>query len=270
MTGTNVIKGFFEQSRIINALILKELRTRFGNKKLGLIWIFIEPLLHIAVLLIIKLVILGRGGMDPEHYVLFVISGLIPFFVISKTYTRVMSGAEGGSVRAMLIFPMINMFDVALTRAVFEMVSQFLVLTVILFGLFFWGFDFEFNYLFTAILFFPLFAFFGLGFGVLLRGVVAIFPNFGIFVRAMNRLLYLTSGIIIPIDQRLSDQMLEYASYNPITHLLECFRDALFVHHDALSLFLNWQYAFYIGAVSLILGTMIEKRYMHRILANDE
>ena len=45
----NAMRGVLPQLEVIQALILRETRTRFGDHQLGFLWAFIEPLLWILM-----------------------------------------------------------------------------------------------------------------------------------------------------------------------------------------------------------------------------
>src|SRR5438067_12602576 len=72
------------QCRVIQALIIRETRTRFGDAKLGYGWALLEPILHITMLsAVFSLMMQGRPPIG-THFFIFYLTGLIRY-----------SGADG-------------------------------------------------------------------------------------------------------------------------------------------------------------------------------
>ena len=75
------LPGFGErlrtQCRVIQALIIRETRTRFGDAKLGYGWAVLEPILHITMLsAVFSLLMQGRPPIG-THFFIFYFTGLI-------------------------------------------------------------------------------------------------------------------------------------------------------------------------------------------------
>ena len=45
---SNIGGGIQEMGRVIHALILRDMRTRFGRHHLGYIWAFLEPIITVG------------------------------------------------------------------------------------------------------------------------------------------------------------------------------------------------------------------------------
>ena len=82
-----IIEGAAIQWRVISALIMREMQTRFGRHNLGFLWLFLEPLVLGTVLGLMHSAH-GRsmpGGVDPF---LFSIVGYVPFFMFRSVVNR--------------------------------------------------------------------------------------------------------------------------------------------------------------------------------------
>jgi tetratricopeptide (TPR) repeat protein len=78
------LPGFAErlrtQCRVIQALIIRETRTRFGDAKLGYGWALLEPILHITMLsAVFSLLMQGRPPIG-THFFIFYFTGLIRYY----------------------------------------------------------------------------------------------------------------------------------------------------------------------------------------------
>lgn len=80
-------KGMAVQVRVIKALMIRELTTRFGRENIGFLWVMVEPLLF-AVLV----GIMWRWLKGPDEHgvgiVAFVASGYIPLTFLRHSFQR--------------------------------------------------------------------------------------------------------------------------------------------------------------------------------------
>ena len=117
---TSFAAGWRIQRRVIGALMIRELVTRFGRENIGFLWIMVEPLLFAGMVGFI-----WRYMKGPEEHgvsiVAFVASGYIPmtFFrhAVMRT-TRVFS--VNGSL---LYHRQIKVLDFIFVRVLIEMIG---------------------------------------------------------------------------------------------------------------------------------------------------
>ncbi len=79
--------GFEVQKVTVEALFLREIRTRFGKFRLGYLWAILEPSAHLLILLGIFGYIMHRT-MPDISFPVFLLNGLIPFFIFSSISKR--------------------------------------------------------------------------------------------------------------------------------------------------------------------------------------
>lgn len=85
--------GFEVQKVTVEALFLREIRTRFGKFRLGYLWAILEPSAHLLILLGIFGYIMHRT-MPDISFPVFLLNGLIPFFIFSSISKRSVSAIE--------------------------------------------------------------------------------------------------------------------------------------------------------------------------------
>ncbi|MFD1830695.1 ABC transporter permease [Streptomyces desertarenae] len=101
------VRQLWERRHFILAFSRAKLHAQYSQAKLGQLWQVLTPLLNAAVYyFIFGLLLQGRGGMQNDEYVPFLVTGV---FVFTFTQTSVMSGVRSisgnlGLVRA-LHFP---------------------------------------------------------------------------------------------------------------------------------------------------------------------
>lgn len=81
----NVFKDIFEYRELLKTSVKKEIRGRYKNSFLGVIWSFLNPLLQIAVYAIVFPLILRN---TQENYVIFLCCGLIPWTFFATGINR--------------------------------------------------------------------------------------------------------------------------------------------------------------------------------------
>jgi capsular polysaccharide transport system permease protein len=102
--------SFSIQHRVIGALLMREIITRYGRRNIGFLWLFIEPMLFTLGLVFLRNMIFGRsyGGLPLEGFLLTGYSVLMLFRnIVSKLKSSI--GANQGllyhhNVRVMDLF----------------------------------------------------------------------------------------------------------------------------------------------------------------------
>lgn len=85
--------GFEVQKVTVEALFLREIRTRFGKFRLGYLWAILEPSAHLLILLGILGYVMHRT-MPDISFPVFLLNGLIPFFIFSSISKRSIGAIE--------------------------------------------------------------------------------------------------------------------------------------------------------------------------------
>lgn len=136
-------KGWDIQTRVIGALMLRELTTRFGRENIGFLWIMVEPLLF-AVLV----GLLWRAMKGPLEYgvdiIAFVVSGYIPLVFFRSSVSRAVNSFTANG--SLMYHRQIKVLDILLVRFLIEMIGHmmaylFIALALGAFGLFPWPHD---------------------------------------------------------------------------------------------------------------------------------
>jgi capsular polysaccharide transport system permease protein len=129
MTQVPLPVAFRVQSDVIGALILRELHTRFGRQNIGYLWLFAEPLLlAIAVALLHSQSHLPVAGGVLS--IPFAISGYTLFIMFRSMVSRAETMLEAN--RPLLNHRQVTILDMAVARALLELASTAVVLTLLL------------------------------------------------------------------------------------------------------------------------------------------
>lgn len=131
-------EGWRVQIRVIHALMIRELTTRFGRENIGFLWIMVEPLLFAGLVALV-----WRFAKGPEEHgvsvIAFVVSGYIPITLFRHGVNRsVLAFSINGSL---LYHRQIKIMDFITARFAVEVLGGmmayiFVALLLMLFGLF--------------------------------------------------------------------------------------------------------------------------------------
>lgn len=115
-----LISGWRIQRRVIGALMMRELITRFGRENIGFLWIMAEPLLFAVLVGLIWQFIKGQQ----EHgigIVAFVASGYIPLVMFRTTMSRAVRVFTANG--SLLYHRQVTLVDLILVRFIIELIG---------------------------------------------------------------------------------------------------------------------------------------------------
>jgi len=127
----NFIDSLKIQSRIIGALLLREILTRYGRHNIGFFWLFVEPMIFNLGVLLIRLTAHERTfGLD---IVAFVSTGYATILLWRNTINRCGNALEPN--RSLLHHRNVRVFDIFVSRILLEIAGttlSFLIISSIL------------------------------------------------------------------------------------------------------------------------------------------
>lgn len=259
LTLRDLRNGFAVQNRIIVALYLRELRTRFGEMKLGYAWALIEPLVHIGIMVTI-FSILGRHPPLGTSFEAFFLNGYVTYTLFSQISQR--SAQAITANRGLLTFPIVRNMDVVWARIILETATvccSFALLVAI------------FGYLdipvipadaFDYILAFSSILALGAGMGILNAALTPMFKWWMMFHSWMSKFQFFFAGIFFMPD-RMPPAVRDILIWNPLTHCIVWIREAFYAGYD--SAILDKGYPFFVSLVLAIVGMTVERVFRRQV-----
>ena len=245
----------------ITALLLRELQTRFGQYRLGYLWVFLEPLLSIGVMLIIFGAIRHQvaPGID---FVVFLVNGIIPFFMFRTGVMQAMSAVR--SNKGLFSYKPVKPIDAVLARNILELILKFIAYIGFSAALLWFGFHISFDYIPQLLGYWVLLFIFTLGCSLIFMVIADFSSEIQKFLSAVFLILYLASGVIFSI-KIIPAEFRDYMLYNPLIHIFELMRNAVsptytLVDGISLSYFIVWL------IVVLFIGLLLYKRFEKRMV----
>ena len=133
------------RSRVIGALIIREIYTRFGRANMGFIWVFFEPFLFVFLIVAFRsalesrLAVEATGVHSAVPLIPFLISGYAPFLLFRNTATMFINCLRSNV--ALLYHRQIQSLDMFVARISIEFCGSYSAFWVLTLASWFFGFS---------------------------------------------------------------------------------------------------------------------------------
>jgi capsular polysaccharide transport system permease protein len=244
------------------ALMLREAVSRLFATRISWIWVFMEPVMHIAYLLYLYTTVrvFTVGELDTA---IWLTVGLLGYFMFRSTSDEVTGAAAQNT--ALFAYRQVKPVDTQLARAFLEgfMLMMLCMGAALVLKLEGHLIDFE-DPLGIMAVYFALWVM-GLGLGMCLTPLYAGVREARIAVKFVMRPLYLISGVIFPLNS-LPPDIREILMWNPIANGVELARFAITSNYAVIpEASAGYFYGFTL--VILFIGLALQRRFANLIAA---
>ncbi len=215
--------GLVVMNSSIRALFLRELQTRFGQYRLGYLWVLLEPLFTIGVMVILFGSIMHKI-LPGISYEVFLINGIIPFLMFRAGVTLSMSAVR--SNQGLFSYKPVKPIDAMLARNFLELFLKFIAYTAFSLVFIWMGYDISFSYLPKLLGYWLILFIFMVAFSLVFMVLADFSKEIEKFISVAFLLLYLMSGVLYSI-QIIAQEYREYLLWNPLIHIFELMRNAV-------------------------------------------
>ena len=218
------INVFLTQLRIVEALMIRHAMSRFGRKGLGIFWIFAEPMLLCAAVMLMWSIL----GLQKGHGI-----GIVPFALSSYSLVTLWRHICADSIRPLhrsvnlLYHRNIQPFDVILATTVLETLAGFTAFLIAYTLLFIFGLVAELSDPLLLIAAWCLMAWFGMAFGLLIAGLTELSDTASHFVQPFLYVTLPATGTFYMVLW-LPQSLQETALWSPLVQIFELFRAGMF------------------------------------------
>lgn len=216
------------QIAVTHALLIRELRTRFGRYRLGLFWALLEPVMQICIFMAM-FYFRGRSTVGGLELPLFLATGIAPFLYFKKVISQSMGAVSAN--RNLLIYRQVRVFDPFFTRFILEAGISFITLLTIIAGSWWIGFDVEVVNSLRFVLVYTILSFFAFGLSLIFGVLNTLYPEPGKFIPVILRPLMFISGTFFSINE-MPRSVQELLLWNPLIHAFELMRSCFSFHYD--------------------------------------
>jgi ABC-type polysaccharide/polyol phosphate export permease len=243
---------------MIWALAWKNIRVKYKNSILGLLWSLINPL----IFLLIFSYVFGTAFKEIENYRLFALTGLILWSIFPVATTQMIQSVLDGapilkslSVSTM-IFPM---------SAMVSSLIQFLFTLIPFSGLMiYFGYQPSPELLFIIPVII-LYLFFILGISLVLCAVNIYFRDVGLLWNTMMPAIFYFTPIAYPLHL-IPENIQWILQLNPVFHFIQPFREIIYLHQ--IPGIFEWVTMCFISFICLITGLIIFKKLERGFIAH--
>ncbi len=248
--------------RIVFALVMREMTTRYTRLAGGYLWAIVEPVAAIALLSFV----FSQAFRSPPvgvSFALFYATGYLPLMLYTDLSEKTASAINFS--RQLLFYPAVTFVDALLARFLLNLLTQVLVFTLVIGGILLIGDararpDFE-----RLVLALSMGAALGFGFGAINCLLFSIFPIWQRLWGVLSRPLFIISCLFYTFES-LPSAYQDILWFNPLVHVVGEMRAGLYPTYDAP--YVSRAYVFGLSLVTAVFGLLLLRRFKSRIL-ND-
>lgn len=242
---------FVTHLRIVSALLIREMSTRFGNKPGGYIWALLDPVAHVLMLTIIFQAIAHLPPLGTS-FTLFFATGYIGFHFFQGTASYLNDALKAN--RALLSYPNVSPIDTLVARLFLQMGTMSMVAFIVLgvaISTLHMPITLDWIAVLTAVLAAAM-----LALGVSLCNTVLFLrsPLYEKLYQIAMKPSFMLSGVFF-LPDALPHPFREIIAYNPIVHIVMLFRKGFYPEYRASTLdldyLLSWIFVCLLGGLTL-------------------
>lgn len=237
----NIFKKIYNYRELLKTNVKKEIRGRYKNSFLGILWSFLNPLLQLLVYSVIFGALLAGGD---ETYPIYICVALIPWTYFTTAISQASFTVIGNAdIIKKVYFPReILPISVVTSGAVNFVISTIIILAFVIFsgvGLSWYIVLYPFILLIQYILL--------LGISFIVSSVTVYFRDLEHIIGVVLMAAFYATPIVYNIAQ-LPHTLQVLVNLNPMTHLINAYRDIFYYHQMP-----NMEILFILLGISLVL-----------------
>ena len=256
----NFFKNLYKYRELLKTCVKKDIRGKYKNSFLGILWSFLYPLLQIAVYAFVFGKILGACE---DNYSVFICCGLVPWTFFSSALNRcAFVMVENSNILKKVYFPReILPISVVTSEAVNFVISTIVILGFVLFS----GIGISRFWIFYPFILLILYIFL-VAISLIVSCVTVYFRDLQHFIGVFLQLLFYATPIAYSAS-RVPSSFSWVLKLNPIAYVIEGFR-AIFIYHkmpDLTSLLVVGAVGLLLFVLGYLLFNKLQKRFAEEL-----
>lgn len=243
------------QKRVIGALLMREIITRYGRNNIGFLWLFVEPML-----MTLMIVLLWKYARAAHFSSLNIIAFMITGYPMAMMWRNASNRAIGAIVanQSLLYHRNVRVLDTIFARMFLEIMGASIAQIVIMATFIFLGWMPMPHDVFYMTLAWFLMAWFAIGLGLVICSIAFYFDAFGKLWGTFSFILLPISGALFFVYS-LPQNIQSYALYLPMIHGTEMFRHGYF--GNVIPTFENPWYLILCNIVLTLFGLLLVRQF---------
>ena len=246
-----IFKNLYQYRELLKTNVKNEIRGRYKNSILGVLWSLLNPLLQLAVYALIFPLILKN---DIPYYTIFVCVGLIPWTFFTTTVNQAaFTIIANGNIIKKVYFPReILPISVVTSNAVNFVISTIIILAfVIIYGL---GVT-PYMLLYPFILLIQYILLLGISF--ILSSITVYFRDLEHIIGIILMVMFYATPIVYSLDT-LPEPFVTIMQLNPMAHIIEGYRSIFY--YQTMPNMNNLLILLALSIILLVIGYFIFKK----------
>lgn len=251
MIKMSIFKELYQYRELLITNVKKEIRGKYKGSFLGILWSFLNPLLMVLVYAIVFPYLMR---MKQENYLIYLITGIIPWIFFSTTITTGCNciWINGGIIKKVYFPRAILPISIVASSLVNFLISCIIILLFVIFG----GVGLSINVLWLPIIA-VIQSLFCLGLLFILSAIDVYVRDVEYIVGFIINLLFYCTPIVYSVD--MFPIKFRYILYlNPMTHFIDAYRNIFY--YKVSPHFSSLLTIFFIGLLVLGFGYVIFKK----------
>lgn len=247
------------QFRVIGALLMREIITRYGRKNIGFLWLFIEPLL-MTLLIVLMWKFLRADRFSTLNIIAFVITGY-PMAMMWRNASNKAIGSISANI-SLLYHRNVRVLDTLFSRMLLEIagatIAQITIMAILV----------AINWIeppqdiFYMLLAWMLMAMFAMGLGMIICSIAYHIEPFGKIWGTLSFVMLPLSGAFFFVHT-LPVQAHKYILWLPMVHGTEMFRHGYF--GSSVTTYENPWFLLIVNLSLLLIGLVMVKNFSEGI-----
>jgi capsular polysaccharide transport system permease protein len=252
------------QKAVVFALIMREIKTRFGGHWTGVVWLLGLPLVELAVFMWMNVVLRGRVSRGSYDFMVFLVVALFPYKLFRGLWSQLTHAASAN--KGLFSFKQVKPMDAFVARVLLELALDtfIFILLAVLLARFGWGPMLPVDVLaYLGVV--AMFVLFGVGLGISSAVICDVMPRFAVATQLIAMPLMILSGVVFPLHG-MPQAALDVFLLNPVLHLVELARHAYLPNYVPVN-GVNAAYPLKIVLVSLALAMSLYRVRRRELIA---
>lgn len=218
----NFNEALMVQVRVVYALMLRETKTMYGRSKFGYLWVIVQTAFGVGFFWGIR-EFMGAKDISGIPMPVFLITGFSAWNAFMDSAMKVAASVTAN--KALLYYSKVRHFDLAISRVLLSGATNVVVLILLLFGAYSYGYKFPVANLWPFIISWVFILLLGLGLGTLCCALSRFSDSIMVIIMMLLRIGLFVSGVVVP-QTTIPYQYRFLVDYNPLFQLIEFSRSS--------------------------------------------
>ena len=249
-----------QRLRVLFAMVVREMSTKFGRSWGGYLWAIAEPLGGVVLMTIAFSLALRKPPLG-TNFALFYATGIVPFFLFSGVSRSVAVSITTN--QGLLRYPVVQPIDAVIAKFFTDFLTMFVVGVLLFSGIiFYYGLPLHVD-LAAAFNGFLLMGLLGLGIGTLNCVIFGFWPTWRNIWNVATKPLFIMSGMFYTFES-LPPQAQAILWWNPLFHMVGMVRGGFYPGYEPL--YVTPLYVLGIAGSTFVVGAYLLRRHASALL----